>query len=196
MNSSKVIIITGTPGTGKTTISQVLADMIDAIHLEVSRYAEEEGCVLWEDEKRDTSVVDMEKLTALITEMVNSSEKSIILDGHYGHDLVNPSDVEHVLVLRKQPWTLKHVLESRGYSGEKVWENLEAEIVGVSVHEVLSIFPEHVITELDTSTSTPMETVSEALKEFKSQRRNKFTPIDWVVEPETLRLLMKRPCTL
>lgn len=191
-----VIIVTGTPGTGKTTASRVLANRIHATHIDLSSYAEENECILRRDEKRDTGVVDMKKLSELIQVEVDSSEEPLILEGHYSHEVVNPADVKHVFVLRREPWSLINVLESRGYGGEKVWENLEAEILGVTIHEVLKLFPQMKITEIDTSNNTPMETVEEIIMGLESLGTNEFEAIDWVGEPETLRLLMKRPCTL
>jgi adenylate kinase len=52
-------VVTGTPGTGKTTFSRQLSKRLGATHLELSRYALDNGLVTERDEERDTSVVDL-----------------------------------------------------------------------------------------------------------------------------------------
>ena len=66
----KVIIVTGTPGTGKTTLSKKLAKKLDFSYLDVNetikKYKLSEGY----DKKRKTKIVDVKKLNrALIKEI-------------------------------------------------------------------------------------------------------------------------------
>ena len=187
----KVFVLTGTPGTGKSTISRILSDKMDATHIELSKYAKEKRLILEKDVERDTSVVDMDALSLAIRGEVE--DKTLIIDGHYGQELLDPDEVDRVFILRKKPWELKSVLENRGYHSEKVWENLEAEIVGVITHQSMAIYPEDKLVEIDTSGKSPDEIVKEILK-FK--QGIKLEPRDWVTHPETLRLLLSKPCTL
>lgn len=195
MTIPQVFVITGTPGTGKTTVSRILSKKLNAPHIELSRYAKEKGYIIEEDEARDTSVVNMDALgEAIIGEI--SSKDTAIIDGHYGQDLLDPSTVDMVFILRRKPWDLKPVLESRDYSSEKVWENLEAEIMGVITHQSIELYPEGKLFEIDTSDRIPEETAEEITSLLHEGNREKFKPIDWVEAPETLRLLLSRPCTL
>jgi adenylate kinase len=191
----QVFVITGTPGTGKTTVSRVLSTKLEAHHIELSSYSKENGFILEEDEERDTSVVDMDALSQAIQKEI-TGKKTVIIDGHYGQDLLDPDEVEMTIILRKQPWDLQPVLEGRGYSGEKVWENLEAEIMGVITHQSTEIYPAEKLGEVDTSGKTPDETVEEIFELIQAGKRGKFDPIDWIEAPETLGLLLRRPCTL
>jgi adenylate kinase len=134
----------------------------------------------------------MDALSEAIRKEITSN--SVIIDGHYGQDLLDPSEVDRVFILRKQPWDLKPILEERNYSSEKVWENLEAEIMGVITHQSSEVYPQSKLIEADTSSKNPEETADEVLALMKQEV--KFEPIDWVTHPETLRLLLSRPCTL
>ena len=190
----QVFVITGTPGTGKTTVSRILSSKLQAHHIELSKYSKENGYILEEDEERDTSIVDMDTLgNALLDEI--SDKETVIIDGHYGQDLLDPEIIERVIILRKQPWDLKPVLEQRGYFSDKVWENLEAEIMGVITHQSIELYPEEKLVEVDTSGKTPDETAEEITALLHDGGRE-FKPIDWVTHPETMRVLLSRPCTL
>jgi adenylate kinase len=187
----QILIITGTPGTGKSTVSRFLSDRLNAKHIELSKYARAQGYILEEDNERDTSIVDMEALSMAIRKEI--ADKALIIDGHYGQELLDPDEVDRVFILRKQPWELKPILEKRGYSSEKVWENLEAEIMGVITHQSIEIYTEEKLVEIDTS-GKPLQVTIKEILDYK--QGVKFDPIDWVTHPETLRLLLNRPCIL
>ncbi len=189
-----VFIVTGTPGTGKTTVSTILSERLGARHIELSKFSIENGYVIEDDVERDTKVVDMEALDSAIREIIEKSSSPVIVDGHYAHELVDEALVTRLLVLRKQPWDLKGVLEARHYSKDKVWENLEAEIMGVITGEALELFPGSKIFEIDTSNQTPGETADQINEIIEGGSASKPI-IDWVAHPETIQLLLSRPCT-
>ena len=194
MKIPPVFIVTGTPGTGKTTVSAILSERLNARHIELSHFAIENGYVIEDDVERDTKVVDMEALGSAIREIIEKSPSPVIVDGHYAHELVDGSLITRLLVLRKQPWDLKGVLEARHYSEEKVWENLEAEIMGVITGEALELIPGSKIFEIDTSNQTPIETIDQ-INEIIEGGASSKPIIDWVTYPETVELLLSRPCT-
>lgn len=190
----RVFIITGTPGTGKTTVSQSLSTILPAHHIELSKYSKENGYILEEDFERNTSIVDMDALRMALLEEIRDKEV-VTIDGHYGQDLMDTTLVERVIILRKQPWDLKPVLEKRGYSNKKIWENLEAEIMGIITHQTIELFPLRKIIEVNTSEKTPDQSTEEILALIDGENRD-LNPIDWVTYPETMRVLLSRPCTL
>lgn len=191
-----VLIVTGTPGTGKTTVSTLLSKRLGASHVELSRFSVENGYVLEDDTERDTKIVDMEALGTALRGIVEESKSPVIIDGHYSHELLDESIVTHVYILRRKPWDLKTILESRQYSSEKVWENLEAEIMGIITGETLESMPKEKVTEVDVSCISPDETVNLIMDTYKGGLSGDKPLIDWVTYPETLRLLLSRPCTL
>ena len=196
MTIPPVYIVTGTPGTGKTTVSTILSEKLGARHIELSKFSIENGYVVEDNVERDTKVVDMDALGAALGVIIEKSVSPIIVDGHYAHDLVEESLISRLFVLRKQPWGLKNVLENRLYSSRKVWENLEAEIMGVITGEALEIIPSSKFVEVDMSNQSPQETADQIMDIIDGDISPDTSIIDWVTYPETLRLLLSRPCTL
>ena len=195
MKIPQVYVVTGTPGTGKTTVSTILSERLDANHIELSKFSIANGFIIEDDVERDTKVVDMDALGYAVRDIIEKSSSPVIVDGHYSHELVDEPLITRLFVLRRQPWDLKDVLKTRSYSYEKIWENLEAEMMGVITGEALEIVPASKISEIDTSKQTPDETVNQINEIIEGGHDSDNPIIDWVTHPETLQLLLNRPCT-
>ena len=196
MTIPSVYIVTGTPGTGKTTVSTILSERLGARHIELSRFSIENGYVIEDDVERDTKVVDMGALGSAVRDIIDKSVSPVIIDGHYAHELIEEPVISFLFVLRKRPWALKSVLEARQYSRDKVWENLESEIMGVITGDALELIPSSKVIEVDISDQSPQETVNQIHRMIEGGAALGNPIIDWVAHPETLRLLLSRPCTL
>ena len=139
--------------------------------------------------------MDMDALGDSLEELAKHSDMSIIVDGHYSHELLDVELVNLIIVLRKAPWELYDILQNRLYSYEKVWENLEAEIMGVIASETQE-HPQEKLHEVDTTGKSAVETAEEIMGVIRGEKATSFGPIDWVTYPETLRVLVNRTCTL
>jgi adenylate kinase len=181
---------------GKTTISKILSGKLGGRHIELTLYAMENGLIIRDDPERDTKIVDMDALQTAIEKEMEQTEKPLIIDGHYSHELLEKDQVSLVIVLRKAPWALHEVLQNRLYSYEKIWENIDAEIMGVIAGEALEEFPVEKLYEADTTDKKPEETVEEIMDVIKGITPRGIEPIDWITYPETLRVLVNRTCTL
>jgi len=196
MTIPPVYIVTGTPGTGKTTVSTILSEKLGARHIELSKFSIENGYVIEDDVERDTKVVDMDALGSAVRDIIEKSVSPVIIDGHYAHELIEEPVISFLFVLRRRPWDLKSVLEARLYSSDKVWENLESEIIGIITGEALELIPSSKVFEVDISDQSPQETVNQIQRLIEGGAAPGNPIIDWVAHPETLRLLLSRPCTL
>ena len=73
----KTIIVTGTPGTGKTTLSKTLAKFINFHYLDVNLIIKKYNLSEGYDKKRKTKIIDTKKLNkALIKEIKDCNKKS------------------------------------------------------------------------------------------------------------------------
>ena len=144
--------LTGTPGTGKTTITNALNKK--TLHLsELYSEASEEKTI------SDEWLIDIEKLNKVFHEKKGDA---FIVEGHLSHTL---KDVEKVVVLRCDPIVLKSRMKKRSYSESKIKENLEAEAIGVIYSEAIEIFGKTTVAQLDTTNCTS-EQAAEILEQF------------------------------
>jgi adenylate kinase len=176
----KVILVTGTPGVGKTTVSNKLASKQDALYIGINALVKKEKLITSIDEDRRTLIADTKKLSKRVQEILKSSEGSIIIEGHYAVDVVPKKDVDTVFVLRRDPSELKDVQEKRGFVGKKLWENLAAEILDVCLLDALSACGEEKVCEIDVSGKTIEEVVEEMTMVLEKRKDCRSGIVDWL----------------
>ena len=159
--------VTGTPGVGKTS-SSALVRSVKVVH--VNDIVDGCGAVVGFDERRRTKEVDVEKVGRAVSEM----EGDLLLEGHFSHLL----GAEVAIVLRCSPKVLGERLAGKGWSAEKVRENVEAEAVDVILVEAVENVPE--VCEIDTTSRTPAE-VAAAIEEIVAGEIQKYPVgnVDW-----------------
>ena len=71
----ELVIISGTPGTGKTSVSNKISEMINANVITLNELAISEGLIHDFDKKRDTNVVDLDKLVSHVLKIIEELKK-------------------------------------------------------------------------------------------------------------------------
>jgi adenylate kinase len=156
----RVILITGTPCTGKTTTAKQLTTKLEALYINLTDFAKVHSLTLGEDKERKTTIIDEEKMRKKLTETINETDKTIIIDGHYAAAVTPTNLTTHVFVLRRNPKELKQLMQKCGFKDTKLWENLSAEILDICLIEAMQAHPDKVC-ELDVTQKTVEETVNE-----------------------------------
>ncbi len=134
----KVIIVTGTPSTGKTTVAKKLAKSINAEYIDVNKLIRKHKLSVGYDRKRRSRIIDIDKLTKVLENLIKNSKKDLVIDSHLSHYL--DSKLVHLcLVTKCDLKTLRKRLEKRGYHKSKVRENLDVEIFDVCLMEALAL---------------------------------------------------------
>ena len=127
-----VIIVTGTPGVGKSVIAKNLAKRLKFKYIDINKFVKDNKIYEEYDNKRKCYVVDVKKLNeALVKEI---SDKGVVIDGHLSHYL-DKKYVDWCVVVKCDLKLLKKRLEKRKYSKEKIRENLDSEIFDVCLSE-------------------------------------------------------------
>jgi len=176
----RVILITGTPATGKTTTAKQLATKLDAEYINLTDYAKTHKLTLSEDKERKTTIINEEEMPKKLTETINSSTKAnIIIDGHYASAVTPTELVTKVFVLRRNPKELKKFMEKCGFEGAKLWENLSAEILDVCLFEALQM-QKGKVCELDITGKTVDEAVADILGILDLDKKCFVGVVDWL----------------
>lgn len=137
--SPKIILVSGTPGTGKTTFAKELSLLIRAKHIDVKKLVEKHKIGRYND-RLDTLDVDVDRLTGIMEDMVKKAKierKTLIFDSLLSHYLSSKWADMCVITTCSDISTLKGRLEARGYDPVKVRDNLDSEIFQVCKVEAL-----------------------------------------------------------
>ncbi len=134
------VALTGTPGTGKTSVSDRLDVALEIVHL--GDVIEREGLVAERDETRGTDVVDVEELIAETRSM-----DEVVFESHLSHHL----PVDRVVVLRCDPAELEARLRSRGEPTGTIEENAESEALDLILSEAVARHGRDAVYEIDTT---------------------------------------------
>jgi len=142
-----IISISGTPGTGKTDVAKALAKRLGWGLVELNKLAEQKGLYSGYDKGRKCKIVDIDRVKREIEKMAKT-KKNMVLESHYAHDM--PCDV--AVILRTNPAELRKRLVGRGWTRQKIEENIEAEIMEVCKSEALELGRQ--VLEIDTTGKT------------------------------------------
>ncbi len=170
-----ILLLTGTPGTGKTTISHLLAEKLGCRLVDINHLVEEKHLYTGLDPEKDYKIVDMDALEGELFKIVgrendghqkkdsnkdscmNSSNTScIIIEGHLSHYFPR---ADLVVVFRTEPRTLEERLKKRDWKKSKIRENLEAEALDICTWEAHQTHGTKVH-EVETTHITPEEAIN------------------------------------
>jgi adenylate kinase len=158
--------ITGTPGTGKSTVADELARRgYRVVHITDIVQPYETG----RDPERDTQLIDTDRMA---DEFVPFDG---FVEGHFAHLL--PCD--RVVVLRLRPDELAARLLARAYPEEKIRENRDAEALDVCLIETVEQYEPSQILELDTTGKPPVACADTIEQFYRGDIPASFGTIDW-----------------
>ena len=165
---------------GKTTTAKALAAKLDAAYINLTDYAKTNNLIEGEDKERNTLIIDEERMQEKLAETIDETDNAnVIVDGHYASAVTPTQHTALVFVLRRNPKELKLFMEKCGYTGSKLWENLQAEILDVVLGEAVEVHMGRVC-ELDV-TGMSTEAVVEAILAVLEKRKTCFVgTVDWL----------------
>ena len=152
------IVITGTPGTGKTKVAEELADILGVKLIPIKKVVEREI------RKKE---VDIKKLEKILKKMLKN-ERNYVIEGHLACEVKIPCD--YIFVLRTHPDELKGRLSKRKYPAAKREENLMSEMLDYCVQRTRKVYGIKPI-EIDTSGKTVNETAKRIAGMIKNKKK-------------------------
>ena len=145
------VAVTGTPGTGKTTATELLASDFEVVHLnEVIR---EQELTTGHDDERDTLVADLDAVGSWL----DDHEDVVVVESHLAHEF----DADRVVVLRCAPDVIERRLRERGESAGSARENAESEALDVILSHAVQNHGEDSVYEIETTDRSPESVAAE-----------------------------------
>mmetsp|Transcript_11642 Transcript_11642/g.13540 ORF Transcript_11642/g.13540 Transcript_11642/m.13540 type:complete len:206 (+) Transcript_11642:66-683(+) len=186
------ILVTGTPGVGKTATATLIAERLGMKHIKIGEIISQNKCHTEYDESLQTHVLDEDKLLDLLElEFDNDAQGADDDDdddhsnddddderGKYQGNLVADYHAcelfperwfDLILVLRADTHVLYDRLVKRGYSENKRNENMQCEIMQVVLDEARESYAKEIVQELRSNTLQEMEQNVERVEAWYQQ---------------------------
>ncbi len=139
----KIIAVSGTSGTGKTTLSKKLAKKLNFFYIDVNKFILKHKLSEGYDRKRRTKIIDIKKLNKFLIKELSTLRKfnikkinGIIIDSHLSHYLPRKY-VDFCIVTKCDIKELNKRLKRKKFNGNKIQENLQSEIFDICYNEAL-----------------------------------------------------------
>jgi adenylate kinase len=184
----RVIIVTGTPGTGKTTFAKALAKAIGAEYVNLTLYVTKHKMYSGIDRERRTRVIDLTRIRSSLKEELRAVHSLSVVDTHIPDGIVPKRMVRQVFVLRCHPWILERRLRAKKWKNNKIRENVLAEMIDSCLVSAVAEYGWRKVSQLDTSHENMQSCIALAKRSMlgKPTRRIK---IDWLAKLDKEGLL-------
>ncbi|CAH1418856.1 unnamed protein product [Lactuca virosa] len=164
MRSKPNILVTGTPGTGKTTTSAALAEATNLRHINIGDLVRDKKLHDGWDDQLECYIVNEDLVCDELEEIMEDGGN--IVD-HHGCDFFPERWFDRVVVLQTENSILYDRLTKRGYSGAKLTNNIECEIFQVLLEEAKDSYKEEIVVAMKSDSVDDMN-------------RNVATITEWV----------------
>jgi len=157
------ILITGTPGTGKTTTCEQVAEALGFRGINVGEWVATQNLHSGWDEKFEAHIIDEDKVCDALEDQLG--EGGVVVDYH-SCDFFPERWFDLVVVLQTDNSVLYDRLQKRNYSAEKINENMECEIMHVVVEEAHDSYKKEVVQVLASNTVEDMDSNVERIVQW------------------------------
>ena len=167
------LVITGNPGVGKHTIADLFVKQNSSYQIfDINKFAIEKGL----GEQTDDGIeVDTKKLKNEIQKL--NLEKLLIV-GHLAPYVLDESNIEYVIILRKNPYELIKIYEKRKYQNPKIKENAGSEVLGVIANDSITSFGKKKSFEVNATDKTP-EIILKRIQDIMNNQESGDI-VDWL----------------
>ena len=180
LRKGTAVIVTGTPGTGKTTISRLLERELRASYVNPQSLIRREGMDFTYDDNRKTRIISPRHLLKAIRRRAVQADHGLVIDSHISPETGPLPRLVRAIVLRCDPVILKRRLKRKRWSKSKIGENLLAEILDICLWDAVKNYGWNRILEVDTSKKTPHLVIQLIMNDLKKKRPQGKPKVDWM----------------
>jgi len=180
LRKGTAVLITGTPGTGKTTVSRLLATELRACYVEPNLLLRRKGTDYTYDEKRKTRIVSLKRLHIALRKRAARANHGLVVDSHVALEAGRLPRLFRAIVLRCNPMVLERRLERKRWSRSKIRENIQAEILDICLWEAVKNYGWNRILEIDTTEEAPRHVVQLIMKDLCKKRIQNQPTVNWL----------------
>jgi adenylate kinase len=183
------VALTGTPGTGKTTVSALVADRLGLEVVHLNDAIREAELFSERDVDRDSLVADLTAVEAWLADYraaggerpageaaAPDGDPDLLVESHLAHLL----DVDRVIVLRCHPESLKPRLRERGESEASVAENAESEALDTILAAAVDRHGDKAVWEIDTTDRAPEAVADDVVAAIDGETDPRVGVVDFI----------------
>ncbi len=182
--TKKNILITGSPGTGKTcllcscffgynvhakhvALCEALVQRLQGYtHIAISQFALDHKFVEEYDEERQTYVLDEDKILDYIEDVLHIDNNGGFIIEYHSSEWFPERWFDLVVCLHASTEKMHDRLAKRSYSKAKIEENVQCEIMRICADEALASYTEDIVWELQSDTVQEMEQNIQKIMDF------------------------------
>ena len=178
---ARIILVTGTPGVGKTVFAKLLARQTGSTYLNIGELVKRAKLYRRFDRSSKTFVIDEHRLRRSLRLYFDDNKgKGLIIDGHSLNGFMPRRRKMVALVLRLDPVILARRLKARKWPRQKVWDNVESELIDVPLYEAWKFLGPARMYEINATSKSPQKLVRQAMVLVSSNSGFKRTTVDWL----------------
>jgi len=148
------ILVTGTPGTGKSTLCSEIAELTGLEWIDIGQVAKNDQLYSGFDSTYQCQILDEDRLLDDLEEKMSEGGK--IVDYH-GCDFFPERWFDIVFVMTTNNTILYDRLKNRGYTNKKLQDNIQCEIFQMILEEARESFKPAIVHQLISDTPKELE---------------------------------------
>jgi adenylate kinase len=173
-----LILITGVPGTGKSTVSKLLAKRLGAEEIDLLELARRGRLITGYDPQTGSMVVNEKKISSAVSKIIKS-DRDYVVASHLAH-FVSPNLAKLCIVLRCDPQVIEKRLKRRGWLKGKIHDNMICEYIDCCLIEALKVGHKKHLHEIDVTKKNPKQVEREIFDVLEGKKKPSFGDVKWL----------------